>query len=142
MPNTSARQSPRAIHPLHALLIACALPLFLGGLLSDLAYARSYEVQWNNFAQWLLAGAMVFNGLALLWSFVRLFRPEWRAGWAGLGFVVLLGAFTVGLIDSFAHTRDAFGTQPEGVILSAVASVLALTATWLGFSSFRPGRGA
>ena len=121
------------------MLIACALPLFLGGLLSDLAYARSYEVQWNNFAQWLTAGGMVFTGFALLWSLIRLFRPAWRAGWAGLAFVVLLATFAVGLIDSFAHTRDAFGAQPDGSILSAIVSLLALVATWLGFSSFRLG---
>ncbi len=33
------------IHPLHAFMLAGAVPLFLGALLSDIAYARSYQIQ-------------------------------------------------------------------------------------------------
>ncbi len=47
----------KSIHLLHAVLLAATLPLFLGGLLSDIAYALSYEIQWSNFAAWLIAGA-------------------------------------------------------------------------------------
>ena len=45
------------IHPVHAVLASSALPLFLGALLSDWAYSSSYEIQWTNFASWLIAGA-------------------------------------------------------------------------------------
>ena len=62
------RNPRRTIHPLHAVILASAFPLFLGGLLSDMAYRSSYEIQWSNFAAWLIAGAMVFAGLAFLWS--------------------------------------------------------------------------
>src|SRR3712207_1485727 len=62
------------IHPFHAVLLAATVPLFLGGLLSDLAYASSYQIQWSNFAAWLIAGGMVFTGFALLWAFVELLR--------------------------------------------------------------------
>ena len=56
----------RAIHPLHAFLLAGAVPLFLGALLSDITYARSYQIQWSNFASWLIAGALVFAGFAIV----------------------------------------------------------------------------
>ena len=46
------------IHPFHALLLAGAVPLFLGALLSDITYARSYKIQWSNFASWLIAGVV------------------------------------------------------------------------------------
>lgn len=52
----------RTIHPFHAFLLAGAAPLFLGALLSDIAYARSYQIQWISFASWLIAGALVVAG--------------------------------------------------------------------------------
>ena len=39
------------------MLLGSTIALFLGALLSDLAYYRSYQVQWINFASWLIAGA-------------------------------------------------------------------------------------
>ena len=50
------------------MLLAFPLPLFIGALLSDWAYSATYQIQWINFASWLIAGALVFTGLALLWS--------------------------------------------------------------------------
>jgi len=64
------------IHPVHAFLLAASVPLFLGGLFSDLAYSSSYEIQWTNFASWLIAGALVFAGLALAWAFIDLLRAD------------------------------------------------------------------
>ena len=129
----------RAIQPLHAVLLAATIPLFLGGLLSDIAYTRSYEIQWSNFAAWLIAGGMVFTGLALLWSLVDLVRPGRSRGRPFLYCLLLLATFVIGLVNSFVHARDAWGTMPEGLILSAVVAALAVAATWLGFSSLRAG---
>lgn len=58
MPVNDDRTPHRALHPIHVVLLAGIIPLFLGGLLSDIAYASSYEIQWNNFASWLIAGAL------------------------------------------------------------------------------------
>src|SRR3546814_5562368 len=44
----------RALRPMHAILLAGTVPLFLGAMLSDIAYASSYQVQWTNFASWLI----------------------------------------------------------------------------------------
>ena len=137
MATTAPRTVPRAIHPLHAVLLAAALPLFLGGLLSDIAYAKSYEIQWANFAAWLIAGAMVFTGLALLWSLVDLLRAPERRGRPLFYFLLLLAAFVLGLINSFQHARDAWATMPAGLVLSVIVFVLAVLATWAGFFSLR-----
>ncbi|WP_207476695.1 DUF2231 domain-containing protein [Arenibaculum pallidiluteum] len=128
---------PRAIQPVHAVLLAATIPLFLGGLLSDVAYTRSYEIQWSNFSAWLIAGGMVFTGLALLWSLIDLIRAD-RRGRPFIYFLLLLATFVLGLVNSFVHARDAWGTMPDGVILSAIVTVLAILATWIGFSSLRP----
>src|SRR3546814_8858442 len=68
------------VHPAHAVLLAGGLPLFLGGLLSDIGYAASYQIQWTNFASWLIAGALVFSGFALLWALVDLILARRRTG--------------------------------------------------------------
>ena len=72
---------PGALHPLHAVFLAGALPLFAGALLSDIAYARSYEIQWNNFASWLIAGGLVLSRgqLAGLW-FLRATARRVKSG--------------------------------------------------------------
>lgn len=129
--------APRVIHPLHAVLLAGAFPLFLGGLFSDWAYNNTFEVQWNNFAAWLIAGAMVFTGFALLWSLIDLLRGTARRGWGLTCFFLLLAMFVLGLINSFVHARDAFGSQPQGVVLSVIVTLLAIGAIWIGFSTLR-----
>lgn len=133
------RRAPRVIHPLHALLLASILPLFLGGLLSDIAYSNSYEIQWINFAAWLIAGAMVFTGLALLWALIDLARAERRGGRPLVYFLLLLALFLLGLVNSFVHAKDAWATMPEGLVLSIVVTLLAIAATWTGFSTLRAG---
>lgn len=130
----------RIIHPVHAVLLASTLPLFLGALLSDWAYSSTYEVQWINFASWLVAGAMVFAGLALLWAVVDFFRSDvGRDRRSALYLLVLLTTFILGFINALVHGKDAWATMPEGLILSLIVFLLALVATWLGFSSLRAG---
>ena len=133
------RTAVNPIHPVHAVILAGSYPLFLGGLLSDFAYSSNYELQWSNFAAWLIAGAMVFTGLALAWSVIDLVRSgSWR-GRALICFVLLAVVFMLGLVNSFVHARDAWATMPLGLILSAVVTILALVATWVGFSTQHSG---
>ena len=67
-----------------------ALPLFLGALLSDWAYASSHQVQWTNFASWLIAGGLVVAGLALLWALIDVLRCARRASGAAAIYLLLL----------------------------------------------------
>src|SRR5690242_9335682 len=113
------------------------IPLFLGGLLSDIAYASSYEMQWSNFAAWIIAGAMVFTGLSLVWALVELFRPRLRRARTLVCFLLLLAIFALGLVNSFIHARDAWASMPEALVLSAIVTVLAIVATWIAFSGLR-----
>lgn len=129
----------RALHPFHAVLLAATVPLFLGALLSDFAYSSSYEVQWTNFASWLIAGGLVFAGVALIWALVDLLRAHHRRGRVLLYVLLLLATFLLGFINALIHAKDAWASMPMGLVLSAVVALLAIAATWVGFSSLRAG---
>ena len=136
----SASISRRPIHPLHAILLAFAFPLFLGALLSDLAYWSSFEVQWANFSSWLIAGGLLVGAFALLWALVNLFRRGTaRTGRPAVYFIVLLAMWVLGFVNALVHAKDAWATMPEGLYLSAVTALLALVAAWIGYSGFRAG---
>jgi uncharacterized membrane protein len=125
------------LHPLHAILLAFPFPLFLGALLSDLAYRASFQMQWANFSSWLIAGGLLVGAFAVLWALVRLFRR----GSAGKGratvyFAVLLAMWLLGFVNALVHAKDAWATMPEGLYLSAITTFLALVAAWIGYSGF------
>ncbi|MGI4839525.1 MAG: DUF2231 domain-containing protein [Janthinobacterium lividum] len=123
--------------PLHAILLAGSVPLFLGALLSDLAYYLTYQPQWSNFAAWLLFGAALFSGLALLFALVNLIRARPKAGRPTRYFLLLLISWALAVINSFEHGKDAFAVMPSGLVLSVVAAPLILIAAWIGLSNLR-----
>lgn len=127
---------------LHALLLAGSVPLFLGALLSDIAYFNSYQIQWSNFAAWLIAGGLVFCGLALLFALANLIRAERKGGRATLYFVLLLVTWVLGLINAFEHAKDAWAVMPSGLVLSVIVTVLSVVAAWTGLSNLRSGGAA
>ena len=125
--------------PLHATLLAGSVPLFLGALLSDVAYYQTYQIQWSNFASWLIAGGLLFCGLALLFALVNLIRAERKAGHPVLYFLLLLASWVLGLINAFVHAKDAWAVMPSGLVLSIIVTVLACIATWVGLETRRGG---
>lgn len=127
----------RELHPLHALLLSSTVPLFLGVLLTDLAYYRTYEIQWKNFASWLLVGALVFTGLTLLWALIALARAGWRERGNVLYLLLLFVIFVLGVVNAFVHAGDAWASMPEGLVLAIIDVVLVLAATWLGLFAAR-----
>ncbi|TBU89255.1 DUF2231 domain-containing protein [Phytopseudomonas dryadis] len=125
--------------PLHAILLAGTVPLFLGALLSDIAYFKTYQIQWSNFASWLIAGGLVFCGLALLFALVNLIRAQRKAGRPVTYFLLLLVAWVLGLVNAFEHAQDAWAAMPSGLILSVIVTLLSGVAAWLGLSNLRSG---
>ncbi|MBF2719956.1 hypothetical protein IP510_08695 [Psychrobacter sp. NG254] len=139
MTSAVARHSGTALHPLHAFFLAGIVPLFIGVLLNDYAYWSSYELQWKNFASWMLIGALVFNGLALLGSILSLVRADKRMGTPVAYFLLLLATFVLGILNSFIHAKDVWASMPTGLILSVITVILACIATWIGLTSWRIG---
>lgn len=140
------RQPPRAYRSrpgaVHATLLAGTVPLFLGALLSDIAYYRTYEIQWTNFASWLIAGGLVFCGLAVLFALVSLFRAVQKKG-RPLMYVVLLAiTWVIGFINALEHAKDAWAAMPLGLGLSLATTLLACVATGIGLAKRRAGGAA
>ncbi len=118
----------RPLHPVHLLLVSNAFPLFLGTLIADIAYARSYEIQWTNFASWLLVGGLVFALPAGIWALVSLFAPGARTR-TRLMYVGLLALTCVlGFLNSLIHAMDAWQKMPQALVWS-VLCVLSIGAT-------------
>ena len=131
MPDTMARITARTPGRFPAFLLAAAFPLFLGALWSDYAYSTSFELQWSNFASWLVFGGMVFLGIALLFAIADLFR----GGRSLLYFALLLAGFVLGFINALVHARDAYAVMPTGLVLSLLVLLLVGAATWIAFFS-------
>jgi uncharacterized membrane protein len=97
-----------AIHPFHAVVLAATVPLFLGALLSDYAYWSSYQIEWSNFASWLLVGALVLAAIALACAVVDLFRGRRRIVYT----VLLAATWLAGFFNALIHARDAWAIMP------------------------------
>lgn len=136
---TIDRTYPGTLHPLHTLLLAGAVPLFLGALLSDLAYTSSYQIQWANFASWLIAGALIFTGLALLCAIVGWIRADSRHRSTFLYPLLLLVTWILGFINSLIHAKDAWAAMPTGLTLSIIVAVLIFATAWIGLTGYRAG---
>ncbi|MNI79584.1 hypothetical protein D3C73_1360530 [compost metagenome] len=111
-------------------------------MLSDIAYFKSYQIQWSNFASWLIAGGLLFCGLTLLFALANLVRAERKGGRPTLYFLLLLVTWVLGLVNAFEHAKDAWAVMPAGLVLSLIVTVLACVAAWLGMSNLRSGGAA
>lgn len=139
MSATVHRSPSLDLHPLHAVLLASTLPLFLGAMLSDIAYARTYHVQWTNFASWLVLGGVVFAGIVCVFALVGLLRSHRRDARSIAYVALVLALFVLGLLNSLVHAKDAWAAMPGGLVLSVITLLIAIVATWLGFARHRAG---
>lgn len=130
---------PGTLHPLHVLLLAGAVPLFLGALLSDLAYSSSYQIQWANFASWLIAGGLLFTGLALLCAIIGWVRTDSRYRYTLIYPLLLLVTWVLGFINALIHAKDAWASMPTGLTLSIVVTLLIFITAWIGLTRGHTG---
>lgn len=122
-----------ALHPLHAVLSGFSVPLFLGALLSDIGYAQSHQVQWINFASWLIAGGLVLGGVALLWAALAMVRV--RGPRPTLYLLLLLAMWGLGFVNALTHAKDAWATMPAALILSIFVALLAIAANAVAYAA-------
>lgn len=138
MAHTAYARHVPSIHPIHAVFIAGTIPLFAGALLSDIAYFRTYEIQWQNFASWLIAGGLVLTGVALVFALFGL-APARRTRASVLYLVLVAVTFIVGFFNALHHARDAWASMPGGLVMSVIVTLLVIAATWIGFCPPRLG---
>lgn len=129
------------LHPLHAILLAFPLAFFPAALLFDITYLNSEQVQWTNFAAWMITGALVFGGAVLLWALITFLRASGARRHRALVYLALLAVtWLAGLVNAFQHSRDAWSSVGTmGLLLSILCTVLVLAAACVGFSA-RDGR--
>lgn len=120
-------------------MLAGTVPLFLGALVSDYAYWSSYQVEWGNFASWLIVGGLLFGAVALVCALTGMFGASPRRARAGLYLFLLAATWALGFVNALVHARDAWAIMPTALLLSVLVAVLACVTTWMGFSSLRGG---
>lgn len=135
--STQAMASPRFRSPpgrIQTILLAGTIPLFLVALLSDIAYYNTYQIQWTNFASWLIVAGLVFCGFALLCALVDLVRARPRKGRPMWLVILLLATFALGLLNAIEHAKDAWATMPSSLVLSVIVFLLSCASAWLGLA--------
>lgn len=114
---------------MHPTVLGIPFVCFVAALITDIAYAQTFDVTWKNFSDWLLAGGIIVGALAAIVGLVDLARRSVRANrliWPYAAAYAV--AMVLGLFDNFVHSRDAYGAMPAGLVLSAL-TVLALMIT-------------
>ncbi len=136
------RAYPSRAHPLHVILAAYPIACFTGAFLTDIVYAKTYDMMWANFSVWLITVGLVLGilaaivGIADYWVH-RKDRPRRSASPHTIANALVL---LLSLVNAFVHSRDAYtSVVPTGLILSGIVAVLVLIASWLGTSlAYRP----
>ena len=130
--------SGAVVRPLHGVLLAFPIALFTFALFTDIAYLRTAEMQWSNFSAWSIALALVFGGVAGVFSIVDLVLSlrHGRSNWRIIHVVSLALAWILGLMNAFKHSQDAWSSVGAlGVILSLLCTLLVLVAGWTAYAA-------
>jgi len=132
----TARTARSPLRPLHSLLLSFPVALFPCAFLTDVTYLKTSQIQWTNFSAWLIVGALIPGGLALLWDLLALWRGRAARRPRRLASPLLLAAaWIAGLLNAFQHSHDGWASVGmPGLVLSAVSAALALAAGWTAWS--------
>ena len=84
-------------------------------MLSDIAYFKTYEIQWSNFSAWLIAGGLVFCGLALLFALANLIGARHKQGRPLIYFALLLATWVLGFSTPWNTPRMPGRPCPKGL---------------------------
>jgi len=119
--------------PLHPIVLGLPFICFLAAMIADIAYVRTFDIAWKNFADWLLAGGMVLGALGAIVGIVDLARPTVRANRLLTPYAIAYAvAMVLALLNNFIHSRDAYGAMPAGLILSVLTVLILTGASALG----------
>lgn len=137
----TSRAAP-ILAPIHAIMLSFPIALFSVAAMADVTYLNTAEVQWTNFAQWAITGALVFGAPVLLLAAVAAIRARRTplARPALIYLAVVAGMWVLGLLDAFKHSQDAWSSvEAGGLLLSLSCTILAFAAGWMTFSTIGQG---
>ena len=135
----SSQMHSRPLARFDAFLVAAMVPLFIAALIADYAYWTSFQVEWSNFASWLVAGGLVFGAAALVFAASDV-SLDGGKGKSLVYSLLLLLTWLLGFINAFVHARDAWAVMPSGLVLSLVVALLACVTAFVGFAHLPGGR--
>jgi uncharacterized membrane protein len=136
-----SRRSRSGLDALHALFGAFPLAYFVLAFLTDIAYSRSYNLQWQYFSIWLIVAGLVMGGFAILFGAIDWLSGRRRAAERPRGSLwhILLPviAWLLALLNAFVHSRDGWtAVVPEGIILSGIVALLMIAGAILSTLSW------
>lgn len=114
---------------LHAFLGAFPMAYFSLAFITDWAYTKSFNPQWQYFSEWLILAGLVMGGLSILFGLIDwlVARSDARARGSAWHILPALVAWLLALLNAFIHSRDGWtGVVPTGIILSAIVALLML----------------
>jgi uncharacterized membrane protein len=129
-----ASRPTRPLNLLHPHLIGPGAAFLIGAFATDLLYWRTVNPEWETFSIWLLTGGLVLAALAGLGLLLDVLLRRVRAiDW--LRFAALTAAALLSFLNAFIHSRDGYtAVVPQGLLLSAIATLLLLVVGWRGWS--------
>lgn len=121
------------VTPIHRILAPFPVAYFTAALVTDIAYSQTFEVMWERFSVWLIAGGLVMSALVALAAVIDLIFARQRPAWfRAISYMV---AVLLSIVNVLVHSRDAYNAVvPAGVTLSAIVVAILLiysvTAGW------------
>lgn len=121
-------ETPRSLAAAAVFDLLNPLPygFFVAALIFDAIYADSGEILWDKAAAWLIAIGLLFAVVPRLINLVHVWvtggRP--RPPGAVASFWLNLLAIAAAIVNAFVHSRDAYGSMPDGLWLSIATVVL------------------
>ncbi|HEY4113918.1 MAG TPA: DUF2231 domain-containing protein [Rhizomicrobium sp.] len=127
---TDGRRAPALFHPG---FVAAGSALLIAAFVTDFMYSQNALMQWANFSAWLIVFGLILALLAAILLVIDFITG--RAGRiAWFDFILVAVAALLSVINELVHTRDAWtSVVPEGIVLSAIVTVLLLVAGFRGW---------
>jgi uncharacterized membrane protein len=124
----------RARTQLHRGFIGAGTALLISAFGTDCLYYTTSLWQWANFSAWLITAGLIVMFIACILLVIDF--ATGRAVRLSVGpFILVVAAALVSLVNAFVHSRDAWASVvPEGIVLSAVVTILLLMAGTRGLS--------
>jgi uncharacterized membrane protein len=124
----------RARALLHRGFIGAGGVLLIAAFGTDYTYYTTALWQWANFSAWLITAGLIVTLVAVILLLIDF--ATGRVGRLNTGsFILVTAAALLSLINAFVHSRDAWtSVVPQGILLSAVSSILLVIAGGRGWS--------
>ena len=124
----------RSAAPLHRGFISAGAVLLIAAFGTDYIYYAAALWQWANFSAWLITAGLIVTFIAVILLLID--AATGRAGRLNTSsFILFAAAALLSLVNAFVHSRDAWASVvPQGILLSALSSVLLLIAGASGWS--------